>query len=141
MLKTTRNKEKKQTKPSKTLVPIIRNRIKLKDGSAFSRIALLRRHPSIEQKSAYDLSVAIHKATSFKRVSDALRSSFHKRGYILSPIKKSGKRKGDPAGSPLSKEQKRSALQRFHSGGGDRQRIAAVVALVNRFIGFRRYNQ
>lgn len=54
---------------------MFRNRIKLKDGSAFSRIALLRRHPSIEQKSAYDLSVAIHKATSFKRVSDALRLS------------------------------------------------------------------
>ena len=37
MLKTTRNKEEKQAEPSKTLVPIIKNRIKLKDGSAFSR--------------------------------------------------------------------------------------------------------
>ena len=40
MLKTTRNKEEKQTKPSKTLVPIIRNREYIKNGSAYSAYAL-----------------------------------------------------------------------------------------------------
>ena len=76
MLKTTRTKEKKQTKPSKTLVPIIRNRINL------ARLDLLGRKPysadirPCEQKSAYIFKVAICNATRFKRVSDALRLSF-----------------------------------------------------------------
>lgn len=110
MLKTTRNKEEKQTEPSKTLVPIIRNRIKLKDGSAFSRIALLRRHPSMEQKSAYDLSVAIHKATSFKRVSDALTGLFHRSSQSIA--KAADKKQGFLSAAAVNENLKRPVLKR-----------------------------
>lgn len=40
MLKTTRNKEEKQTEPSKTLVPIIRNRVHIKTARLIQRTAL-----------------------------------------------------------------------------------------------------
>ena len=45
MLKTTRNKEGKQTKPSEILVHIIRNRT-IQNGSAYwAQIAVFSRHP------------------------------------------------------------------------------------------------
>lgn len=40
MLKTTRNKEEKQTEPSKTLVPIIRNRTNIKTAWLIQHTAL-----------------------------------------------------------------------------------------------------
>lgn len=45
MLKTTRNKEGKQTEPSKTLVPIIRNRIDVSGSTYWAQIAVFSRHP------------------------------------------------------------------------------------------------
>ncbi len=75
MLKTTRNKEEKQTEPSKTLVPIIRNRMNVYGSTYWANSRIQPTSARMGQNSAYDFSVAIHKATTDKRVSDALRLS------------------------------------------------------------------
>lgn len=72
MLKTTRNKEGKQTEPSKILVHIIRNRSSIKTARLIQHIALFAEIRPLRTDSAYNLLAAIHKAAIDERVSDAL---------------------------------------------------------------------
>ena len=78
MLKTTRNKDGKQTKPSKILVPIIRNRMNVYSSTYWADSRIQPTSAPMDRNRHKYFKVAICDATTFKRVSDALTGLFHR---------------------------------------------------------------